>query len=253
MQVLAAICLFLYVATATAIGLRLVWVGRLPGRRPELLLGAGSLLVATIGLPLSIGSGFGGDAGNVHVPLWAGSELLTQVGIVCLYAFTQQVFRPGVRWARWLIALAAVAMPVCLAGSTLGLTAAPPAMLSVKATGAWLVLCQLGYLGAFVWSAIEGLVHHRTARRRTAIGLLDPVVANRFLLFAIYGLSGTAIAVANIAGVVLERDIVTSLVVVVPSAIFSVAASIAMFLAIFPPGWFVERLRASRAAPLSAR
>jgi hypothetical protein len=248
---LAAFCLFFYVATATAIGSRLVWVGARHGRRPELLLGSGTLLVATIALPLSIASGFGGPAGGVEVPLWAGSEFVTQIGIVCLYAFTQQVFRPGVAWARALIALVAIVLPVCLALATMNLASAGRDVLSVVATGQWLLFCQFGYMGAFVWAALEGLAHWRSARKRMAIGLVDPVVANRFLLFAIYGLCCTVIGFANVTAIVLERNIATSLVVVIPSAIFSVASSAAMFLAIFPPGWYVARVRGVHAVVLA--
>ena len=43
----------------------------------------------------------------------------------------------------------------------------------------------------------------------------------------------------------LGLNIATSLVVVVPSAVFSLVASGAMFLAILPPAWYLERLEAA--------
>lgn len=245
MQLLAALCLLVYVAVTTLIGARLLRLGWRTRGRPERLLGAGSLLIGTIGMPLSVASGFGGAAGGVHVPLWLASEVLTQLGVVCFYAFAQQVFRPGVPWARAAVALAAVTLPACLAGAGRGLAAAAPETLSVEATGGWLLFCQFGYGGAFVWSAIEGLSHWASARRRVAIGLLAPAVANRFLLFAIYGLACTGITLANAAGIVLGLDIATSLLVLVPSAGFALLASGAMFLAILPPAWYLERLEAA--------
>jgi hypothetical protein len=240
-QLLAALCLLVYVATTTAIGSRLLWLASRTGRLPERLLGAGSLLIGTIGLPLSVASGFGGPAGDVRVAQWVISELLTQVGVVCFYGFTQQVFRPGVRWAQGAIALAAVVLPACLGGAARGLAAAAPETLSVDATGGSLLACQFVYAGAFVWSAIEGSVRHRAARRQVAIGLLAPVVANRFLLFAIYGVACTGITLANAAAIVLRLDISTSLVVVVPSAVFAAVSSAAMFLAILPPARYLAR------------
>ena len=245
MQLLAALRLLLYVAITTLIGAHLLWVGGRTRRRPELLLGGGSVLIGTIGSPLSVASGFGGAAGEVHVPLWVVSEFLTQLGILCLYGFTQQVFRPGVRWAQGAIGLAAVTLPVCLAGAARGLAAAAPETLSVEATGGWLLFCQFGYGGAFVWSAIEGLSHYTAARRRVALGLLAPAVANRFLLFTIYGLACTGIALANAAAIVLGHNITTSLVVLVPSAVVALVSSAAMFLAILPPAWYLERLEAA--------
>ena len=249
MQLLAALCLLVYVATTAAIGSRLLWLGWRTGRLPERLLGAGSLLIGTIGLPLSVASGFGGPAGEVRVAQWAVSELLTQVGVVCFYGFTQQVFRPGVGWARSAVALAALVLPACLGEATRGLAAAAPETLSVDATGGWLLACQFVYAGAFVWSASEGIVRHRAARRQVALGLLAPVVANRFLLFAIYGVACTGIALANAAAIVLHLDIATSLVVVVPSAVFAVVSSGAMFLAILPPARYLAWLASRPTSP----
>ncbi len=245
MQLLSELCLLLYVAITTIVGARLFWVGWKARRRPELLLGTGSVLIGTVGAPLSVASGFGGAAGEVHVPLWVGSELLTQIGILCFYAFTQQVFRPGVTWARAVIAFAVVTLPACLAGAAHALAAASPETLSAVATGGWLLSCQLVYGGAFAWSAIEGFSHYTTARRRVAVGLLEPAVANRFLLFAIYGLGGTGIALANLAAVLLEQNIATSLVVLVPSALLALVSSVAMLLAVLPPAWYLERLESA--------
>jgi hypothetical protein len=44
---------------------------------------------------------------------------------------------------------------------------------------------------------------------------------------------------------VLGLDIATSLLVVVPSAVFALVSSAAMFLAILPPAWYLERLEAA--------
>jgi hypothetical protein len=153
------------------------------------------------------------------------------------------VFRAGAPAAKLAIAVAAIGLPACLVGAARGLAAAPPETLSVTATGGWLLLCHVGYGGAFVWSAAEGIAHYRRARLRLTIGLADPVVANRFLLFAIYGIACTGISIANAAAVVLEVNIATSLVVVLPSAVLSLVAAAAMFLAILPPAWFLTRVR----------
>ena len=246
MQLLAAICVLAYIATATIAGARLLWAGRRADRVPERLLGTGSILIG-VSLPVSVASGFGGDATQVHVPVWIASEIVTQIGIVCLYGFTQQVFRPRVAWAKRLLVAVAIAMPVCLVGASIGLVRAEPRTLSVTATGLWLLLCQIGYGGSFVWGAIEGFTHHRIAAKRLALGLADPVVVNRFLLFALFGVACTGIAVANAAAIVLERNIATSLIVVLPSAVLSLAAAAAMFLAILPPAWYLDRLRAKTA------
>ena len=81
---------------------------------PELAIGAGSVLICGVGFPASLASGFGGSVGRVNVSLWVGSELVTQLGVVLVYVFTMQVFRPGVAWARWVVACVACALPAAL-------------------------------------------------------------------------------------------------------------------------------------------
>jgi hypothetical protein len=81
------------------------------------------------------------------------------------------------------------------------------------------------------------------ARRRLALGLADPVVANRFLLFGIYGIAATGMLAGNVVAVLLRHDISTSPFVVVPGAVLGPVAAAAMYLAF---------LRSERAAPLKS-
>jgi hypothetical protein len=117
----------------------------------------------------------------------------------------------------------------------------------VTAVRGWLLLCFAGYGGCFLWSAAESLLQHRMALRRQALGLADPVVASRFLLFAVYGLAATGILLANAAAVLLGFNLATSLVVLGPSAVLGLAAGAAIYLAFLPPRWYLARLGASAA------
>jgi hypothetical protein len=90
-SLLTPVCILVYVLVITGVGVRMLLLARHSGRRPELLIGAGSVLICGIGLPTSLASGFGKAAGEVNVALWVGSDM---TGILCMYAFTQQVFRP---------------------------------------------------------------------------------------------------------------------------------------------------------------
>jgi hypothetical protein len=244
-KLLSLICILLYVVVIAGVGVRMLLLARRTGGRPERLIGAGSLLICGIGFPTSIASGFGKAAGEVNVPFWVVSELFTQAGMVCMCAFTQQVFLPGARWARALVAGMAVYLPVGLAGAAHALAVADPALGSVPAVHGWLLWCLAGYGFTFAWSALESLRHHDMARRRLALGLADPLVAHRFLLFALYGLGATGIVASNVAGVLLGHDISASLLVLVPSGVLGVAAAAAMYLAFLPPDWYVARVRAA--------
>jgi hypothetical protein len=247
-ELLSLVCILVYVVVITGVGVRMLLLARRTGGRPELLIGAGSLLICTIGFPTSVASGFGKAVGEVNVPFWVTSELFTQAGMLCMCAFTQQVFRPGVRWARALVAGMAVLLPVGLAGAARALAAADPGLGSVPAVHGWLLWCLLGYGVTFAWSAVESLRHHAMARRRLALGFADPLVAHRFLLFALYSLAATGILASNVAGVLLGHDISASLLIVVPSAVLGAGGAAAMYLAFLPPAWYVARVRAAAAA-----
>jgi hypothetical protein len=247
-QALAGICLLLFVVVSTATGLRMLLLARRTGGRPELLMGAGMVLIAGVGYPATIVAGFGGTVGELSVPLYAAGSLLTQLGIALIYAFTQQVFRPGVGWARMGVGAGCAIMLVSLAGTTGSLARAGDAEISHLVARSWLSVGIVGYSGCFLWTAIEGLFAHRMALRRLALGLADPVVANRFLLWGVFGLMATGINVASAAGNALGIDPSRSPIVLVPMGVLGAAASVAMTLAFFPPAWYLARLRGTARA-----
>jgi hypothetical protein len=243
-QLLIELCVLAYVVVVTAVGARMLWLARRTRGVPERLIGAGSVLICGVGFPASVVSGFGGALAQVEVPLWLASEFLTQVGIVLMYGFTQQVFRPGARWAKALIVAVAVWLPVALAGAGFALAQAPAEASSVIATRGWLLACFVAYGGCFVWTAIESLHHYRMARRRQALGLADAVVVSRFLLWGCYGIAATGILAANAAGVILGHNISTSQVVLLPAGGLGLVASVAIYFVFVPPAWYLGWLRA---------
>jgi hypothetical protein len=230
-QLLTLACILVYVLVITGVGVRMLLLARRTRGRPELLIGAGSVLICGIGLPTSLASGFGKAVGEVNVALWVGSELCTQAGMLCMYAFTQQVFRPAARWAQALLGAAALWLLLGLAGVAHALAGADPRLDTTSAVHGWLLWCLVGYGGAFVWSSLESLGQHAMARRRVTLGLADPAVARRFLLFGIYGLAASGMLAGNVAAVLLRHDISTSPLVVVTSAVLGPVAAAAMWLA----------------------
>jgi hypothetical protein len=242
-QTLATLSGLLYVLVVTAAGIRLLLLARSTGGRPEALIGTGSVLIAGIGFPASVASGFGGLAGAVNLPLWVTSEAITQAGIALFYLFTQQVFRPEARWARGLCLGAALYMPLGLAGAGWSLAHAAPGDGSIAVTSRWLLACFVAYGGCFVWSAGESLREHRRALRRVALGLADPAVANRFLLWSVYALCAAGSLASNAVGVILGCNLSTSPVVLVPTGVLCLVASVAVYLAFVPPAWYLARIR----------
>ncbi len=79
--------------------------------------------------------------------------------------------------------------------------------------------------------------------KRVAVGLADPIVANRFLLFAlVMGFSFVSAGVPTIASM-LGVDAVRSPPVLIASAVTGVLCSGSLWLAFLPPMFYVQRLR----------
>jgi hypothetical protein len=242
-QALAGLCLVLFVLTVSVVGFRMLWLARRTRGRHELLMGAGMVLVGTIGYPLGIVSGFGRPVGEMNLPLWFVGTLITQVGIGLIYAFTWQAFRPAEAWGKRVVIAGCVFMSGSLLASAVALANAAPDANSQHVARIPIFVGMVGYAGCFLWSAIEGLVHHANARKRLALGLADAVVANRFLLWGVFGLNATAINVASIAGNAMGVDPSQSPLVLIPMGVFGFAASAAMYLAFLPPAGYLARVR----------
>jgi hypothetical protein len=247
MQALAGLGLLLFVVTVTVVGVRMLLLSRRTGGRHEFLIGAGMILIGAIGFPGSAAAGFGRAVGEMNIPLWFLFTLITQIGLLLVYAFTWQVFRPAESWGKAIVVAAALLMFVSLVLSARALAAAPPDAISTTVSRTGMFIGMAGYCGCFLWSAIEGFVHHRNAKRRLVIGLADPVVVNRFLLWGLFGVAATAINVTSFAGNAIGVDPSTSPLVLVPMGVFGCFASLAMYLAFLPPASYLARVRASAA------
>lgn len=247
MQALAGFCLLLFVVTVTVVGVRMLMLARRTRGRHELLMGLGMILIGAIGFPGSTASGFGRSVGEMSIPLWFFFTSITQVGLILIYAFTWQVFRPNEAWGKAVVVSGSLLMFVSLVLSAVALTGAPPDASSTAVARNGMFVGMTGYSGCFLWSAIEGFVHHRNAKRRLAIGLADPVVVNRFLLWGFFGVAATLINVSSFIGNAIGVDPSRSPLVLVPMGVLGFAASVAMYLAFLPPASYLARVRASTA------
>lgn len=244
LAIAAGIAAGMFVLTTTAVGGRLAWVSRKSPGSPEFLMGAGMLAIGILGYPLGLVSGFGqAPVGEVRTGVWLVSYVAIDLGLLCMYVFTWRVFRPGVGWAASLVA-AAVLVLVGITGVQLhALLTVSPDLASNAIALRWGMPFLLGSGGCFLWTGIEGALQHRMARRRLALGLADPVVVNRFLLWAVFGASAFLINAAS--GVALAMGVHgnNSPGVQLATGLFGVVGAMSMYLACVPPSWYLARVR----------
>jgi hypothetical protein len=227
-----------FLVVSLAVGTRLLLQARRTRQLPELAIGlnfvvAGffgyALLVAAESLHLLPGdlAGFGSFFGVSSISIGG--------AFMCL--FTQQVFHPQNRFAKTVLALL-----VCwLALSILGAW-----VLNVdkeqQGFGAWLGRwgANLGLFAAYGWATIESLRYYTLMRRRVQIGIGDPLVANRFLLWGIGTLSTVLVTLLYLGMQLLGHyELPASLIGV--SSVLVLITAIAEWLAFFPPQAYRKR------------
>lgn len=100
------------------------------------------------------------------------------VGMFGIARFTQRVFRPASRLARWAVALLAVAMAssflLCAAIDGFEVRVLPSWPYWTSVAARWIPMA---------WMAAESLAYWRRLAQRARVGLADPLLVNRFLLW----------------------------------------------------------------------
>jgi hypothetical protein len=230
------------------LGMRLVRLSRRSGKAPERWLG---LAFACAGasawlLPLAATEGLAHERARAI-------GLAAQVGmtgaVAFLVMFAWRVFRVGSRPA---------------AGCALALIGAnAAACAAVLASGAPLPAGRLGIAivlarsAALVWLFAESTLYAMRMRRRLAIGLGDPIVANRFLLWSIWtgalALIPLFVLALRAAGALEPPAPGAPLPPAVRMALVALGcggavAALAGWLAFFPPAAYRRWIAASRPA-----
>ena len=182
----------------SVVGGRLLGLARQTRQLPELLIGSGVFVYSSLALPALL------IMGLPSLPLAAARffQLVQQaanfVTLSAVVLFTWRVFRPDAAWARTgVVAGIALALfaswgSVSVAPEAQGASAMPEQVRS------YVSLMVVVWAGAFLWTGLESLRFHAMMRRRLALGAGDPVVCNRFLLWAIWGLSCGVLDLLNL-------------------------------------------------------
>ena len=162
------------------------------------------------------------------------------VGFGALAVFAWRCFGPDSGWRR--------ALAGAMAGLLTGLLCAqgwierfePPGGAVVQATA-------IVRASTLVWVLSESVRYWLLMRRRARIGLAEPLVANRFLLWSLWmgamlGTIGVAIFVRFfVPGFGPSMPFATRVLVAAPMMGLSVLAAVSLWLAFFPPRWYAGR------------
>jgi hypothetical protein len=202
MLLVAMLATAAFVVVGAVVGARMLRIALRTRQLPELYLGGSLFLYAAVGQPFVVASRPLGGAFGFEVRLFAVALGLAAIisSVLALYLFTWHVFRADSKWAEPLVWLAACA--AILSGTVV--LATIPSTPGIVTLGMKLGIGCLSLVFAIGmgWTGWESFRYHGMMRRRLALGLADPVVVNRFLLWgsgcAITGL--TALAMIGCVG-----------------------------------------------------
>jgi hypothetical protein len=184
---------FFIAVTAVAAG-RLLLLHRQTRGLPELLIAILILGVGTFGVGGSFVILSTVPEGALRTALSFIPTSAVNGGMAALCLFTWRVYRPNSKSARafctaLVSAVLALVVYAISQGSTLALQERPVALAS-----------SVIYVTTMAWSAVEALLYWSTMRRRRSLGLADPVLTNRFLLWGLAtGTAAEGIALGAVA------------------------------------------------------
>jgi hypothetical protein len=211
-------------------GFRLFRLSVRTGEAPERLLGltflVWSLSYLSWQVPIAV------ETGWFETPLLLAGRVTEDIGSVTFALFLRVVFRPQERWATWLV----VAVVFCMTAG-LGSSFWVGDWESTRPlSNLWWWFEAVAIAVVFAWTGVEGFIQHHKARQRRRLGLCEPMICNRYLL---WGLTGTVWVVYESAAVVqqIEYEITqvwsTSMDAVVGG--LELAAIALIWLVFFPP------------------
>jgi hypothetical protein len=183
----------LTMVAGTWIGLRLYSLSRRTGQAPERYIGIGMLAFGAVAYPLflTLVAASGSLPRPTLLGITFGANSAYLVCLVMIAMFTRIVFRPTSGWGAVLVGLIAL---IGLTGSGLSLWNSytnPGAAHVFDPLGRWgTSLISAAFALCFLWTSSEAFAYRSSLRRRLALGLADPVVVNRFSIWAF----GTAVA-----------------------------------------------------------
>lgn len=183
-EILGAAGLVAFLLSSIAIGVRLLAAGARSGAVPEIALGTGFLVGAVLGyVPETIVLSTDRFDPETERNVLAGTQIAIRIAAASVLVFTVHVFRRRAAWA-WALAVAILALLIAswIAFPTTQIYAAS------ARDQHWYDAFTLARSAAIAWGALESGLYWVRARRRMRLGLANPLVTDRFLLWTV-GLS----------------------------------------------------------------
>ena len=240
-QVIQSVAGALYMLTISVVGVRMLALARRTRGLPELFLGTSLFVGGTLGAGLEAAAYSLVDTRGPEAvgPLLIIGKSIALTGFLGQALFVWYVFRRDALWAKVLV----------------GGILVPPtfAILAFLDHGTWQSgnmptwICLVEFFGRVsgsVWMLTESLLYWHKLRLRARLGLADPVVLNRFLLWSMAGVCGVLMLATSLPPVLVEESDSTLMALdLVVFALMGCATSALYWLTFLPPAGYLRWVR----------
>ena len=247
MAELSLFCLALYTAASLVVGTRLIVRSLRSRGLPELLMGCTYALSSGLGYPMTVTAALLPSRAATVGAMVVGEALIV-VGCCCFLFFNAKVFRPNATWSVPAATLGSLVLAASALAVVVAFLSTEDPALAVERTRAGTAVFLVALVLGQAWTAVEGFRHYRMMRRRLALGLAEPVVTNRFLLWGISGLVSVAwngvVTSYLLAGANINANPVTVLAV----SGGGLVSAVCLVLTFMPPAAYLRWLEREHAA-----
>lgn len=240
-----------FFVVALVVGIRVLLLASRTHELPELLMGIGVLGIGPVGFGLLVVAQQLQASHPLGFQVMVGTaSLAISCGVMAKFVFNWRVYHPTSAGARAIAISGGLVLFATLlySGIAFGFTDVGPM------TPQSLIRSGL-QVGCLLWGAGESFAYWMKMRRRIRLGLADPVVANRFLMWALGAFAaGWGTAVGTLGQLVTGAEMIRSPWIMASSSLHGLVAAIAIALAFVPPASYLRyiRSRADREARGSA-
>lgn len=242
MQLLALPGFVAFFFVALWVGIRLLAQWGRTRQLPELLMGLGVLGIGPIGFGLIMFAAAAG-ASDPSAPSFAAglSALAVAGGASAKAIFNWRIYHPRSN-AVAVVSIAAIGLlAVAVLGDAMTTGFAPAAWMQPG----WMLVRQVLQISILLWGAGEAFGWWVRMRRRARLGMGDPLVASRFLLWSIgAGAAGGGSALGMVVGLVTGRGMDQLPELTLALSLLGMVSAISLWLAFATPAWWKARVLA---------
>jgi hypothetical protein len=224
-----------FVVSSLVIGIRLLLLWRRTRELPELMIACGILGIGPVGLALHVASSASsGTHPGLASFLLAAALLCTSAGAFAAAIFNWRVFHPDAEAIRMVIG----ALGLGFIGAFLW-EAVTTGFTDFSGSPDGFLLYATLSSGILLWGSAESLRYFIMMRRRAKLGLADPLVTNRFLLWGVgIGAAGVGSAISVTTQTLTGQPMLEVPWLMVSNSLHGLTAAVLMWVAFIPPGFY---------------